>query len=49
VYPLSFGIMRRWVARGGNSLQIWMVVASVLNKQSWTAEKGIGYGANFFP
>jgi hypothetical protein len=28
------------VADGGEVLQIWRVAANILNKQSWTAEKG---------
>jgi len=26
---------------GGEGLQIWTVVANVLNTQSWTADKGL--------
>jgi hypothetical protein len=29
-----------WVVDGGYSLQIWRVAATVLNKQSWTADMG---------
>jgi hypothetical protein len=28
------------VAVGTDSLQIWRVAANILNKQSWTADKG---------
>jgi hypothetical protein len=28
------------VADGGDSLQIWRVATNVLNKQSWTVDKG---------
>jgi hypothetical protein len=28
------------VADGGDGLQIWKVAANILNKQSWTADKG---------
>jgi hypothetical protein len=34
-----------WVADGGNGFQIWKVAANILNKQSWTADKGwLGVG-----
>jgi len=29
-----------WVNDGEESLQIWRVVANILNKQLWTADKG---------
>jgi hypothetical protein len=31
---------RPQVACGVNGLQIWRVAANILNKQSWTADKG---------
>jgi hypothetical protein len=34
------GMASLWVADGGDSLQIWRVAANILNKQSWTANKG---------
>jgi hypothetical protein len=46
---------RPQVADGGDGLQIWRVVADVLNKQLRTAEKGwpsslaVGRGANNSP
>jgi len=30
-----------WVADGSNGLQIWRVGSNILNKQSWTANKGL--------
>jgi len=30
----------KWVADGGDGLQVWMVTANILNKQSWAANKG---------
>jgi len=34
---------------GGDSLQIWRVAVHILNKQSWTSQKGWSYslGAGF--
>jgi hypothetical protein len=29
------------VSDGGNGLQIWNVAANTMNKQSWTADKGV--------
>jgi hypothetical protein len=34
------GMARPQVADGGDALQLWMVVANILNKQSRTADKG---------
>jgi hypothetical protein len=33
-------MMRPQVADGGHTFQVWRVAAKILNKQSWTAEKG---------
>jgi hypothetical protein len=33
-------MVRPQVAEGGKGLQIWRVAANILNKQSWTADKG---------
>jgi hypothetical protein len=32
--------VRHQVADGGDGLQIWREAANILNKQSWTADKG---------
>jgi hypothetical protein len=48
------GMARPQVADGGDGLQIWMVAADILDKQSRTADKrwysnlGVGGGANNF-
>jgi hypothetical protein len=34
------GMAHPQVADGGDGLQIWKVAANILNKQSWTADKG---------
>jgi len=34
------GMVRPWVADGGDGLQMWRVAANILNKQSRTADKG---------
>jgi len=40
------------IADGGDNLQIWMVAANILTKQSqtankvWSSSQGIGQGAN---
>jgi hypothetical protein len=45
---------RPQVADGGDGLQIWMVAANILNKQSraadkgWSSSLGVGRGANNF-
>jgi hypothetical protein len=38
--PCHHGMARPQVAVGGEGLQIWRVAASILNKQSRTADKG---------
>jgi hypothetical protein len=38
--PCHHGMARPEVADGGDGLQIWRVVANILNKQSRTADKG---------
>jgi hypothetical protein len=38
--PCHHGMARPQVADGGDSLQFWRVAANILNKQSWTADKG---------
>jgi hypothetical protein len=38
--PCQHGMARPQVADGGEGLQIWRVVANILNKQSRTADKG---------
>jgi len=40
VDPCSHGLTCPRVAEGGGGLQIWGVVARILNKQSRTADKG---------
>jgi hypothetical protein len=46
------GMARPQVADGGDALQFWREAANILNKQSWTADKGwssslgVGRGAN---
>jgi hypothetical protein len=53
--PCQHGMARPQVADGGEGLQIWMVAANILNKQSRTADKGwpsslgVGRGANNSP
>jgi hypothetical protein len=43
---------RPQVADGGDSTKFWRVAANILNKQSWTSDKGwsynlgVGRGAN---
>jgi hypothetical protein len=50
--PCHHGMARPQVADWGNGLQIWRVAASILNKQSRTADKGwssslgVGRGTN---
>jgi hypothetical protein len=45
-------MVRSWVADGGHSLQMYRVVAKMLNMQSWIVEKrwypsfGVGQRAN---
>jgi hypothetical protein len=31
---------RPQIADGGDGLQIWRIVANILNRQSWTVDKG---------
>jgi hypothetical protein len=38
--PCHHGTARPQVADGGDGLQIWRAAANVLNKHSWTADKG---------
>jgi len=40
VNPCHHGMARPRVEDGGDGLQIWRVVSDILNKKSWTAEKG---------
>ena len=40
VGPYHHGMARPQVADRGDGLQIWRVAANILNKQSWTADKG---------
>jgi hypothetical protein len=53
--PCHHGMACPQVADGGDGLQIWRVAASILNKQSWTADKrwysslGVGRAANNSP
>jgi hypothetical protein len=50
--PCHHGMASPQVADGGDAIQIWRVAANILNKQSWTADKGwssrlvVGRGAN---
>jgi hypothetical protein len=50
--PCHHGMARPQVADGGDTLQFWRVAANILNKQSWTGDKGwssslgVGRGAN---
>jgi hypothetical protein len=50
--PCHHGMARPQVADGEDGLQIWRVVANVLNKQSrtadtgWSSSLGVGRGAN---
>jgi hypothetical protein len=50
--PCHHGTARPQDADGGDGLQIWMVAANILNKESWTVDKGwsssfgVGRGAN---
>jgi len=37
----SHGIVHLQVEDGVHSLQVWWLVADVLNKQSWTTNKGV--------
>jgi hypothetical protein len=52
VGPCHHGMARPQVADGGEGLQIWRGAANILNKQTWTADKGwssdlgVGRGAN---
>jgi hypothetical protein len=43
-FPCHHGMARPQVADGGDSLQFWRVAANILNKQSWTVEKGWSSG-----
>jgi hypothetical protein len=38
------GMVRDWVADGGDGFHMWRVAANILNKQSLTADKGVGRG-----
>jgi hypothetical protein len=38
--PYHHGMARPQVADSGDGLQIWRVAANILNKQSWTADRG---------
>jgi hypothetical protein len=40
VGPCHPGMARPGIANGGDGLQIWSVAANILNKQSWTVDKG---------
>jgi hypothetical protein len=40
VCPCHYGTASPHVADGGDALQIWLVTANILNKQSWIAEEG---------
>ncbi|KAJ4430131.1 hypothetical protein ANN_22341 [Periplaneta americana] len=44
VGPYHHGMARPQVADRRDGLQIWRVAANILNKQSWTADKGLGEG-----
>jgi hypothetical protein len=50
--PYHHGMAHPQVADGGDVLQIWRVAANILNKKSWTVDKGwfsswgVGHGAN---
>jgi hypothetical protein len=33
-------------AADGDGLQIWKVVANIMNKQSWTSDKGVVFQLN---
>jgi hypothetical protein len=39
-YVVHHGMARPQVADGRDSLQFWRVAADMLNKQSWTDDKG---------
>jgi hypothetical protein len=38
--PCHHGMARPQVVDGGDALQFWRAAANILNKQSWTADKG---------
>jgi hypothetical protein len=38
--PCHNGMTRPQVADTGDGLQIWIVAANILNKKSWTADRG---------
>jgi hypothetical protein len=38
--PFHHGMASPQVGDGGDGLQIWRVAANILNKQSWTVNKG---------
>jgi hypothetical protein len=46
------GMARLQLADGGDALHFWRSAANILNKQSWTADKGwstslgVGHGSN---
>jgi hypothetical protein len=50
--PCHHGMARPQVADGGDFLQFWREAVNILNKQSWTADKGwssilvVGRGTN---
>jgi len=52
--PCHHSVAHPWVAIGGDSFQICMVAANILNKQTWTASKGwtfsleVGQGVDVF-
>jgi len=52
VGPFHHGMARLRIADGEDCFQIWRIAANILNKQSWTVDKGhfsslwVGRGAN---
>jgi len=41
VGPCHHSTIQPQAVDGGDGLQIWRVAANVLNKQAWTANKGV--------
>jgi hypothetical protein len=42
-----FNTERPQVEDRGDGLQIWMIAANILNKQSWAADKGLSSNLGF--
>jgi hypothetical protein len=54
-FPCHHSIVHPQVADGGDTLQIWWIAVNILDKQSWTVDRGcssilgVWHGANISP